>query len=261
MQTKKPFTSWQNIETLQSKEIIYELIQAKSYQLARLLISNTGCGKTNTIAIFQKAKPDHTYVVTVGDSYRLVDIVNRLLELLGIEVRYKRDMHMIREKLDLIAARLKEIKKDGGKPIIVLDEAENLKPQVLKMIKELYDAVIKYCSITLIGTEQIMDAILNTRNKNRQSVPQLYRRFKAGIRHITPINKARDFKPFFERYLPGLTDVQDILLDVCENYGELHDYLQPVLQYCEEKNEMITEKIFRNIHKMPKNSNQLKKIA
>lgn len=250
------FTGWRNIETLQAKEIINELVSAKSFQQAKLIIANTGDGKTNTINIFQNSKSNaqHTYVVTVGDSFRLIDIVDELMELLGIPNEFTK--HMVHAKLKLIAEKLKQCHK----PVLIFDEAENLKPQVLKMLKELYDAVFKYCSIVLIGTEQIMDSILNKRHKNRQSVPQLYRRFKAGIRRITPINKARDFAPFFGAYIPNHKDIQDILLECCENYGELHDYLEPVLRYCSEKNKPLTEDLFRMIHKMPKRSS-LKKIA
>jgi len=250
----KNYNGWQDLQTFQSKEILSELMEAKSYQAAKLLISDTGAGKSNTIKLFKHAKPDHTYVITVGDSYRLVDVVHELMRLLDLHVQYKRDMHMIREKLSLIAEKLQEIRKKGGKPVIIIDEAENLKPQVLKMIKELYDAIIRYCSIVLIGTEQIMDSILNRKSKNRQSVPQLWRRFKAGTRYISKIDKARDFKPFFDLYIATEPDVQDILLDVCDNYGELHDYLDPVLRHCAEKNVELSEKTFRLFHKLPKQS-------
>lgn len=258
MSTKIIYKGWQDLQTLQFKEIISELMDAKKRRKASLLISNTGEGKSNAIKLFQRTEHEHTYVITVGDSYRLIDVVNELLHLLGLHVEFKRDMHMVRVKLDMIAQKFHEIKKKGGKPVIILDEAENLKPQVLKMIKELYDSIIRDCSIILIGTEQILDSILNRKSKNRQSVPQLWRRFKAGTRYITAINKARDFKPFFDLYIPHDKDLQDVLLELCENYGELHDYLHPVLCNAAEKNELISEKMFRLYHKMPKQSIQPK---
>ena len=253
------YNGWKNLETIQAKEILYELTDAKKRSLAKILVSDTGCGKTNTIKMFKKANPENVYVITVGASYRLIDILDELMELLEIKIKSERRYFQnVREKLKAIATRLRELKSSGKKPIIIFDECENIYVQVLKMLKELYDAVHHYCGIVLIGTDQIMDAIHNKRNKNRQSVPQLWRRFKAGARFISPIDKARDFKPFFQAYIPGVPDVQDILLECCENFGELHDYLEPVLIHCADKDEPLTEKIFRLIHKMPKQSTQPK---
>jgi len=248
---------WQDIQTLQSKEIISELIEAKENRRALLIISDTGLGKTNSIKIFAKKMPRNTYVITVGDSFKLEDIVNEIIASLGMEIPERRERFGYRAvgikiKLDQIKKKIGEIVEGGGEPIIILDEAENLKPSVLKMIKELYDAIIDDCSIVMIGTDQIMDAILNRKHKNRQSVPQLYRRFKAGIRYVSPINKARDFVPFFKTYIPNETGLQDLLMQCCENFGELHDYLEPLLRYADKNSKPVTEELFRLIHKMPK---------
>lgn len=253
MQT--PYNGWQNLQTLQSKEILSELMEAKKNICAKLLISDTGLGKTNTIKQFKRSMPDHTYVVTVGDSFRMIDVVDEILIQLGVEIPRHKWEYMLRVKLSLIAKHMEQLNSNKNKPLIIIDEAENMKPAALKMMKELYDAITENdnCSVVLIGTDQILDSILNRKNKNRQSVPQLWRRFKAGTRYIQPINKARDFKPFFEKYIPGNTDVQDILLELCENYGELHDYLHPVLLDCSQKGKPLTKETFEFYHKIPVN--------
>jgi DNA transposition AAA+ family ATPase len=250
----KTYDGWQEMPTLQFKEIISELIEAKEERLAKLIISDTGLGKTNTIKIFQRKYSRHTYVIKVGDSFKLADIVDEILQQLGLDtsnVKRWANEARIRSKLHIIEARLRELKMKGEKVIMIFDETENLKPNSLRMMKELYDHVIEYCSIVLIGTQQILDTIFNTRRRNRTGVPQLWRRFKAGKRDITPINKARDFKPFFNQYSiePNL---QDLLMELCENYGELHDYLEPVLRHAAGKGEKITEQLFRLYHKLPK---------
>lgn len=259
MANQKTYTVWEDVPTLQSKEMISELVDAKEHQRAKLLISDTGLGKTKSIEIFKNKLPNHTYVVVVGDSFKLIHVVDEILRKIGV-MRYDvRDT--IYEKLNAIREKLDDIKRERkAKPIIILDEAENLKPQVLKMIKELYDAIHDYCAIVLIGTEQILDSILNRKHKNRQSVPQLWRRFKAGTKYISALNKARDFKPFFDMYIPEAPDLQDLLNEQCENYGELHDYLHPVLVYCTEQKKAITEDLFRLFHKLPKQQVTAKKM-
>lgn len=251
--SKNQYTGWITLQTIQSKEILSELIEAKERQLAKLIISDTGLGKSHTIRVFEKVKPDATYIITVGDSFKLSHVLDEILRHLGIYHALGKGT-VAYEKLALIKEKMEAMKKAERKckPLIVLDEAENLKPQTLKMIKELYDSIHKHCSIVLIGTEQILDAILNRRNKNRQSVPQLWRRFKAGTRVIAPMKKARDFIPFFETYIPEQKDLQDLLMELCENYGELHDYLEPFLVWCNLNNKPVNEQNFRLFHKIPK---------
>ena len=243
---------WKNFATLQCKETLSALEEAAENQKAIMVISSTGLGKTNSIKMFKEKRPDCTYVVTVGDSFKLDDVIHGIASQIGavVEARGYKAIPS-RVKLQAIADRLAEIALAGGEPVIILDEAENLKPSVLKTIKELYDAIIDYCGIVMIGTDQILDSLLNRRNKNRMSVPQLYRRFKAGIRNISPLNKGRDFKPFFTAYISDLPNVQALLIEYADNYGELHDYLEPVLRQCEKKGIALTEEYFRFFHKMP----------
>lgn len=258
--TPLKYTGWQPVKTIQSKEILAELIEARENQVAKLIISDTGLGKTNTIKLFKATKPDHTYVITVGDSFKINDVLDEILIQMGL---YKESKQWelaarIRHKLSEIASALKEINKKGERPIIIIDEAENFKPNSLRMMKELYDYIIESCSIVLIGTEQILDTIFNRRRRNRTGVPQLWRRFKAGTRHITPLDKARDFAPFFKLYIPDESDLQDLLIEQCENFGELHDYLDPLLRYCANNSKPLTEELFRFYHKIPKGKQSLK---
>ena len=241
---------WQFVQTLQSKETLGILLDSKKDTRAFIIVNDTGLGKTTAINVFTNKYPQHTYKVTVGYSYKLEDIINELSNKIGIDV-YATDKRLgrnsINSRLAKITAKLIEIKHAGGNPVIILDEAENLKVAVLQTIKELYDAIIDYCSIVLIGTEQILESMLNTRTRNRRAVPQLYRRFKAGIRIITPLNKARDFAPFYE--FAGVDKTtQKMINGLAENYGELHDYLEPVLRHADEKQQPLTADLFRLYH-------------
>jgi DNA transposition AAA+ family ATPase len=241
--------TWPNLPTLQSKEIISALADAKENQKAVMIISDTGLGKTNCIKMFKEKSPNNTFVVTVGDSYKLEDVINEIGAMVGVEFpKYGPRISVFRMKLQLISEKLIDISNAGGNPVLILDEAENLKPSVLKTIKELYDAVIDYCGIVMIGTEQLLDSILNRKQKNRISIPQLYRRFKAGTRYISKFNKARDMKLFFEAYVPDDAGIQSLLIQHCDNYGELHDFLHPVIDYAAKKQKPLTETLFRLYH-------------
>ncbi|MBS1642369.1 MAG: ATP-binding protein [Bacteroidetes bacterium] len=245
----KPYKEWQMLPTRQSKEILDELIETIEAPKACLIINDTGLCKTSTVNIFLKKTPKYTYKVTVGASFKLMDVVDSILEEMGITHNFM--LSEIRKKINLIAKHVKGIKEQGHNARLIIDEAENLRPSVLELIKEIYDAIIDYCSIVLIGTPQIMAVILNTRKRNRKGCPQLWRRFKAGTRYVSQLDKAKDFKAFFELYIPSEISLQNLLITLCDNYGELHDYLDPYLRYCTKANKEPCEADFRKFHKMP----------
>ncbi|RYZ31900.1 MAG: hypothetical protein EOP49_38280 [Sphingobacteriales bacterium] len=156
--------------------------------------------------------------------------------------------------MDRIVDRLRTIQNEGGNPILIIDEGENMEISLMKMIKGLYDVLKDHCAIVLIGTQRMVNRMLNLNDKgfgsgrNRNSLPELYRRFKAYHRAITPIDKKRDFAPFFKKYIPAEKGLQKLLCDLCENYGELHDYLAPALKEADKRGQPLTEDAFRIMH-------------
>jgi DNA transposition AAA+ family ATPase len=240
------YNSWQNFPTIQFKEIINELVEAKQEKKNLMIISSTGDGKTNAIKAFQAKNPKHTYVFTLGDSYSLRTLLSEVMAVFGLTTHHWKDVK--HRSLLMISKKLNEIAEEGGHPIFILDEAENARVPVLKAIKEIYDAVAGKCSIVMIGTNQLIEQL--NKKATGQSLPQLRRRFKAGTRQITPFNKAKDMKLFFEAFIPNQKDLQDLLIQLCDNYGELHDYLHPFLTNCTKKNIEPTEAAFRFYHKI-----------
>lgn len=237
---------WEQLPTLQSKEILSELMEASNEPLAKMIIAETGLGKTNAINLFKQKNPHTTYVVTLAESYSRNDMLIEICELIGASTFFgKNSKHRL---IKSMCARFNEMADET--PVLILDEFENARIPVLKSIKELYDAIGQNCSIVLIGTEQLIAQF--EKKSNSQSVPQLRSRFKAGTRFISPIRKARDFKLFFDKYIPTNKAIQDELLLVCDNYRDLHNYLEPAIRYAEKHQKPLTVDLFRMYHKLQK---------
>jgi DNA transposition AAA+ family ATPase len=247
MSTKK-YIGWQNFPTIQFKEIISELVDAKREQKALMIIADTGLGKSNAIKSFIAKTKKNVFVFTLGDSYSLQTLLNEVMIALGI-LPFSSRWNYKHDALKRISNKLNELGEAGDIPVIILDESENARIPVLKSVKELYDAIIESCSIIMIGTDQLLAQL--HKKAVGQSIPQLRRRFKAGTRMITPFNKAKDMKPFFESYIPNQLDLQDLLIQLCDNYGELHDYMDPFLRYCDRNNKTPDVPTFRLYHKIP----------
>ena len=244
---QQPFT-WKTIPTRQFKEIISTLEDAKNKSKTAMIIAPTGLGKTYAVETYCGKNSAHTYRIVVSDLYRKEDIINELSLLLGLDQpgvsnNFKR--RNVKDRLDAIAAELIRLKKAGHLPQVIFDEGENMKITPLKMIKALYDAIKDRCSLVLIGTDQLLNNMyINKGKRNRNSLPQLYSRFKAGLKHITPLDKNNDFEPFFKLYgVPA--GLQTLLKNLSDSYRDFNDYLEPTIIEAKEAGKPLTEEFFR----------------
>jgi DNA transposition AAA+ family ATPase len=250
---------WKTITTPQFEEIIGALKAAKFSSNAAMIIAQTGNGKSHAVNSFCKKHSDHTFRITVSDLYRKEDIIGELAVLLGIETKDKEYRYQtIKVRLDNIGKELIRLHSEGHKPQVIFDEAENMKITPLKMIKALYDLVKDKCSIVLIGTDQLLNSMyINKWKRNRNSLPQLYRRFKAGLKVLSPINKDKDYEPFFKLYnVPA--GLQRLLITISDNYGDFQDYLEPTIRECTEQAKPLTEEFFRIKFNMPDTTKKAK---
>jgi len=234
--------NWQNVATDQFKRIMATLEDAREYGYTNVIIGETGCGKTHAARLFANVYPNDTIIITVGSSDNIGDLIDKVIEALHL-VPPKTKSKKIRE----IIRGIKEMKHTGSKPMLIFDEAEYMKIPALCAMKELYDNLSGIASIVMIGTDQLTRNLDKLRIKNREGMPQLYRRIKFGIRQLPRVD--REFKQFLNGHEPGL---KRFLKQNCENYGELHDVLVPCMREAERFGEPLTEQFVRTILNMPK---------
>ncbi len=234
---------WEPVATPEFKQTIVTLKEAKLSGRVAMLIGETGCGKTFTTDKFVMQNPVHTFRVTASAVYNLNDLLYDLLNKLGLEVNGTKARRLAR-----VANKLNDISISGGNPILIIDEGENLKQPAFQMVKALYDGVKNHCSIVLIGTSQLYNKIEKMRIKNKEGMPQLARRFKAGTIFLPEMDKS--FKLFIEKYNFD-SSFKKLLLELCDNYGELNDYIEPFLREADLRNEQPTEELFRRMYHIP----------
>lgn len=236
-------TYWSTIETIQFKQMISALESAKKTAKTSVLINETGLGKSYAVDRFVKINPVHTYRITVSSVHKLPDILREICQKLNVHYGSSNAY-----RLKAIIEKMIDLRHAGNRPCIIIDEAENLEFPVLKMLKGLYDGINMKASIILIGTDQLTYKLQNLRRRNKDGMPQFYRRIKAGIKVISP-NK--DFTPFFEKFNVE-KPLRKLLTELCDNYGELNDYLEPALKEADDLGQPLTEQLFRVIYDMPK---------
>ena len=235
---------WEAVPTSQMKQILSILEDAKEYGYTNVIIGPTGCGKTFVSQLFARNYPIDCFIITVGSQDNLSDIIDKICERLGVPTEKTKS-----KTLRMITRKLKIMRMEGHRPMFVFDESEYMKLPALCNMKELYDNLYGICSIIMMGTEQLLRHLDKMRKKNRDGIPQLYRRIKFGIRELQSIDRS------FKQFLNGdLNDPQVIkfLRENCENYGELHDVLVPAMREADRTGQPLTENLIRTMLNMPK---------
>ncbi|MDM1045909.1 AAA family ATPase [Myroides sp. 1354] len=234
---------WTMQETPQLFRMLSTLEDAKEGGLTNIVIGETGSGKSYISDLFVKANPIDTFKIVVGSLDTIGDLLDKVIDALKIATPKTKS-----KKIGEIAKKLRQLRLEGLKPHLIFDECEYMKQPALCAMKELYDALIKICGITLIGTSQLIDNLDKLRKKNRSGIPQFYRRIKFGIRELPTIDRS------FELFLKNVEDtsLRKFLKQNCDNYGELHDVLVPAMKEADRTGKELTEEFVRTILGMPK---------
>lgn len=227
---------WETRSTAQLQEILAVLSDAKDNAETAVITGETGCGKTFSADLFRKRFPNEVFIVKVGSSDNLGDLLDKVLDALNIESVKKSKSSKLRQ----IAAFMKKVSEGGLDPVLIFDEAEYMKQPALCALKELYDVLNSWCSLVLIGTEQLTENIEKLKKRNKAGIPQLYRRIKFRIRNLPAID--RTFKDFLNGIEPGL---KRWLQRNCDNYGELHDVLVPAIREAERTGKSLDEQFVK----------------
>lgn len=232
---------WPVRPTPQLKMAMAALEDARKYGYIRLIIGETGSGKTLSTNLFVQANPSDVVSVKISSMDGVNDILLKVCDKLGVIPKYTKAM-----KLRDIIRRLQTLKYEGKSPVIIFDESEYMRLPTLCMIKELYDHLHKYCGIVLAGTNQLLDNIDKLIKKGGNGIPQFWRRIKFCIVRLPEIQ--RDYSIFVEGYDARL---KKFIKNNCDNYGELHDVIVPCLREADNTGEAMTEDFVRKVLNIP----------
>lgn len=229
---------WPMVETPQLRDVYAALLEAKEEGKTRMIIGETGCGKTYTLNRFAGAYPKGTYIVTCSRVDRQTDLLRKIQDAIG-----KSFTGTCSLQIDRISIELSRRYDAGLKPIIVFDEAEYLTVSGLLSVKTIYDYLKDMCSIVFIGTDDLLNNLEKTMRVT--GMKQFYSRFKAGKRVVRAID--RDFTLFLKDRDFDKELVAELKKEA-SNYRELSDYLIPALKEADRMGTPLTVDLFKSMN-------------
>ena len=223
---------WTIKQTDQLLRILATLEDARKFGSTNVIIGETGCGKSYACDLFQKQYPQDVFIIKLGESDKIGDVLDKTIEALKMPVRPNVKLEGSSQtasksnKIRRIIQYLQKLKHDGYSPTVIWDESEYMNIATLCAVKEFYDHLRQVCALILIGTDQLTEKLEKLKLKNKPGMPQFYSRIKFGIRELKPIDRK------FSAFLDDISDrsVKAFIKDNCDNYREVHDLLVPVMR-------------------------------
>jgi len=185
------------VETEGYRAMIAHLITLKEWSYAGVIDGSTGTGKTFAINDFQRQFPNATFKITAAADFTPKRFMQELGGLLGLNIydtQYDLRGHIQKALSGMV------------KPIIIIDEAENLTDHNYSSIKAIYDAMEERCGIVLVGANNYWSNLQAKARRNRlraHCFPQIVSRFRAHVLHV-PTMSVKDVTVAANRF--GIVD-------------------------------------------------------
>ena len=151
-----------------------------------LLTGEVGTGKTTLTRTLIKRLPAHVRVAYVLNStFDAADVLASICQELGIKLPKSSKTSLTKNCVDALNADLIESHAEGKKTLVVIEEAQNLSPEVLEILRllsNLETATHKLLHILLVGQPELLETL--AQKDQRQLNQRVVARF-----HLLPLEK------------------------------------------------------------------------
>jgi general secretion pathway protein A len=152
-----------------------------------LLTGEVGTGKTTLTRTLLKRIPAHVRVAYVLNStLEVTDVLASICQELGVELPKSSKTSLTKNCIDALNADLIAAHAEGKKTLVVIEEAQNLSPEVLEILRllsNLETATHKLLHILLVGQPELLETL--AKKDQRQLNQRVVARF-----HLLPLDKS-----------------------------------------------------------------------
>ena len=196
-----------------------------------LLTGEVGTGKTTICRCLVERLPDDVeFALCLNPRLSEVELLANICDEMKIAVKGAR--HSLKDLTDAINTHLLDIHAKGRRAVLLIDEAQNLRFQVLEQVRlltNLETESAKLLQIILVGQPELNDLL------KRDDMRQLSQRITARY-HLEPMSRreARDY--IYHRLKVGglVTDVFDFdaIEEICKRSGGIPRLINSIVERC-----------------------------
>lgn len=171
-------SAWQIVKTGAYKRMAFLMEQAKEESLVIAITGFAGCGKTEAIKSYTKGR-QNVYHLMCSEYWNRPTFINKLLRALGKDVGGS-----VSDQMDAIVETL----NSADAPLIILDEADKLRDQVLYFFISLYNQLEGHCGIIMVATEYLKNRIERGVRLKKKGYEEIYSRIGRKFVQLQVIN-------------------------------------------------------------------------
>ncbi|MCM1310862.1 MAG: ATP-binding protein [Bacteroides sp.] len=171
-------SAWQIVKTNAYKRMAFLMQQAKEESLVIAITGFAGCGKTEAIKSYTKTTRS-VYHLMCSEYWNRPTFINKLLRALGKDVGGS-----VADQMEAIVETL----NSADAPLIILDEADKLRDQVLYFFISLYNQLEGHCGIILVATEYLKNRIERGVRLKKKGYEEIYSRIGRKFVQLQVIN-------------------------------------------------------------------------
>jgi len=158
---------WVLVDTVDFLEIQEILSDAQKQSMVMSFVGDAGSGKSAATKAY-KNENKHVYLLSCNEYWQKTDFLNALATSMGKDVRGYNINQMMVEIIKII--------KSVERPLIIMDEGDKLKDQVLRFFITLYNNLEDHCGIVICATDHLEKKIKRGLTLNKQGYQEMYSR-------------------------------------------------------------------------------------
>lgn len=203
---------WQLAETLNFRKITNVLNDAKNANLFMAISYKAGSGKTATLSNYAELNNEEYVFYIQAREWAKREFLYELCRTLGV------DTGKGYTSVDTMGMKVIEFftKRKGKNPLLIVDEADKLKPSALRWFITLYNELEDEMGLIIAGTENLEKTIKQGVRYNKLGFDEIDSRF--GRKFINDLIGAREKDVELICQANGITDKPTIkkIFDECE---------------------------------------------
>lgn len=186
-------TKWNIVRTDVYTMIEEEILFCKANAKSMICVDNSDIGKTTTAKHLSKSLKNCFYI-DMSQCAGKIEFIRTLAKSIGIDAN---------QKVADLKAKIKFMLKAFPEPIIILDEAGDMRYETFLVCKEFWNGTEGACGWYMIGADALRDWIERGKKNRKVGFYEMFNRYGAAYNSITPTDN-RDRAAFYKKLI---TDV------------------------------------------------------